>query len=271
MCYNQGNGTGESECECFMEREAYQNIAKEISGIPVPMYYRLKMDIISKINTGEWSDHEKLPSENELCNQYGISRITVRKAFDELVASKYIYKIQGKGTYVSPKAQREIVLTRQTYGCEEMLRLQGHVPSHRVHTIQLVPCSEEVALSLELQQGDPVLEYIRTYYGDGRPMIFVRSYIDQRRLPGIEKANFAERRLSDILMQDFGLTTTSQRCALTAVVAGDEIGAALGVDPGFPLLRRCSLVSVTNGVNTMRVELSHAYYRTDSAPFVTEG
>ena len=46
-------------------------------------------------------EHEKLPSENILCEQYGISRTTVRKTFDALAASKYIYKIQGKGTYVA--------------------------------------------------------------------------------------------------------------------------------------------------------------------------
>ena len=141
-----------------MEREPYQKIADEISEMPVPKYYRLKMDIISKINTGEWTDHTKLPSENELCKQYGISRITVRKTFDELAASKYIYKVQGKGTYVSPKSQREVVLTKQSYGCEDQLRALGYAPSHSIHFLGFVRCPALIAQSLELREGELVLE-----------------------------------------------------------------------------------------------------------------
>ncbi len=254
-----------------MERASYQKIADEISEMPVPKYYRLKMDIISKINTGEWTDHAKLPSENELCKQYGVSRITVRKTFDELVASRYIYKVQGKGTYVSPKAQREVVLTKQTYGCEEMLRSQGRVPSHKVQELCLVPCPATIAKFLELREGEPVLKYVRTYCGDGIPMIFAQSYINQRRLPGIEKADFETRTLSGILAQDYGLVTSNQRCALEAVAAGKEIGAALDVDPKFPLLYRSSIISATDGTNVFHVEVSQVYYRTDSAPFISEG
>ena len=79
-----------------MDRDAYKNVIQNTSEIPVPKYYRLKMDIINKINAGIWTEHEKLPSENVLCDQYGVSRTTVRKTFDELAANHYIYKIQGK-------------------------------------------------------------------------------------------------------------------------------------------------------------------------------
>lgn len=254
-----------------MEQASYQKIVDEISEMPVPKYYRLKMDIIGKINTGEWTDYAKLPSENELCKQYGVSRITVRKTFDELVASKYIYKVQGKGTYVSPKAQREVVLTKQTYGCEKMLRSQGYVPSHKVQELCLVPCPTAIAKYLELREREPVLKYVRTYCGDGVPMIFAQSYINHRHLPGIEKADIGARALSVILAQDYGLTISNQRCALEAVIAGKEIGAALGVDPDFPLLYRSSIIGATDGTNSFRVEVSQIYYRTDSAPFITEG
>ena len=90
-----------------MEQENYKNVMDNTSEIPVPKYYRLKMDIITKINSGLWAEHEKLPSENILCEQYGISRTTVRKTFDALAASKYIYKIQGKGTYVEEASKRQ--------------------------------------------------------------------------------------------------------------------------------------------------------------------
>ena len=254
-----------------MGQEVYQKIAQDISEMPVPKYYRLKLDIINKINTGVWTDHAKLPSENEFCKQYGVSRITVRKTLDELVASRYIYKVQGKGTYVAPKEQREIVLTKSTYGCGAMLRAQGNHPSHRILVQKLVPCPEEIAHSLSMQEGEPVFLYVRTYYGDDRPMIHAQSYINHHRLPGIERINLTNRSLSTMISEEYGLTVSNERCMLHAISADPEIGAALGVNPGFPVLLRNSIAIASNGVDTFPLEASQLYYRTDSAPYIVQG
>jgi len=65
-----------------------------------PKYYILKNTLIKKINDEELIDDHMIPSERELISTYGVSRITVRRAIDELVNEGYLYKIQGKGTYV---------------------------------------------------------------------------------------------------------------------------------------------------------------------------
>ena len=254
-----------------MDQQVYQKIANEISEMPIPKYYRLKMDIISKINTGVWTDHVKLPSESEFCKQYGISRITVRKTFDELVASKYIYKDQGKGTYVAPQAQREVILARNTYGCEEMIRSQGHVPSHKIRRLELVDCPAVVARNLDIREDGQVLLYERTYYGNGRPAIHAKSYINHLRLPGIERVDFSSRSLSKLITGEYGLTVTSNRCMLQAISAEGEVSEALGVKPGFPLLSRNVVTVASNGVETFPVEVSQLYYRTDTVPYIAQG
>ncbi|HCS75651.1 MAG TPA: GntR family transcriptional regulator, partial [Clostridiales bacterium] len=66
----------------------------------VPKYFQLKKAIIRKIEEEEYLPGGLIPSERELMEQYQVSRITVRKAIDELVVEGYLYKIQGKGTYV---------------------------------------------------------------------------------------------------------------------------------------------------------------------------
>lgn len=254
-----------------MDQTAYQKIAQDISEMPVPKYYRLKMDIISKINTGIWADHAKLPSENELCKQYGVSRITVRKTLDELVTSRYIYKIQGKGTYVAPHEQREVLLTKSTYGCGDILRSQGSVPSHKVQFQGLTACPASVARCLKLKEGEPVLLYIRTYYGDDQPAIHAKSYINHHRLPGIEKTDLAERSLSRVIADEYNLTVCNDRCMLQAISAGEEIGAALGVDPEFPVLSRNTIASASNGIESFPLEVSQIYYRTDTVPYIAQG
>lgn len=254
-----------------MDQTAYQKIAQDISEMPVPKYYRLKMDIICKINTGVWADHAKLPSENELCRQYGVSRITVRKTLDELVTSKYIYKIQGKGTYVAPHEQREVLLAKSTYGCGDILRLQGNVPSHKVKFQGLTACPESVARCLNLKEGEPVLLYIRTYYGDDQPAIYAKSYINYHLLPGIENIDLAEWSLSRLIADQYGLTVSNDRSMLKAISAGEEVGAALEVDLEFPVLFRNAVAIASNGRERFPLEVSQIYYRTDSVAYIAEG
>lgn len=67
----------------------------------LPLYKQLKEVIKTKINTGEYTENKRIPTEPEFIKNYGVSRITVRKAIEELVAEGYLIKKQGKGTFIS--------------------------------------------------------------------------------------------------------------------------------------------------------------------------
>ncbi len=67
----------------------------------IPLYCQLKNLIIEKIGTGEYAENTQIPSEQELCDAYGISRPTVRQAISELTNNGFLYKEKGKGTFVS--------------------------------------------------------------------------------------------------------------------------------------------------------------------------
>ena len=72
----------------------------------VPLYCQLKNLIVKKIENGEFEADKKIPSEQDFCEQYNISRPTVRQAINELTATGQLYKLKGKGTFVS--AQKPI-------------------------------------------------------------------------------------------------------------------------------------------------------------------
>ena len=65
-----------------------------------PKYLQVKQKIIHNIDNGSYKEKEAIPSERELITLFDVSRITVRKAIDELVNEGYLYRIHGKGTYV---------------------------------------------------------------------------------------------------------------------------------------------------------------------------
>ena len=71
---------------------------------PLALYYQLKESFISNILSAVWPPDSKMPSERELCETYNVSRVTVRKALDELVQGGFIYRKQGKGTFVKRKS-----------------------------------------------------------------------------------------------------------------------------------------------------------------------
>lgn len=69
----------------------------------VPLYCQLKNIILEKIETGDYEEDSKIPSEQDLCEQYNISRPTVRQAINDLTNNGQLYKLKGKGTFVSKR------------------------------------------------------------------------------------------------------------------------------------------------------------------------
>ena len=97
---------------------------------PLPRYYQLTEIIRERVRSGEWPPGTPIPSERELCEQYGISRMTARQSLTELVTEGLLYREQGKGTYVGrPKiAQQLLRLT----GFTEDMRAREQRPGARV-------------------------------------------------------------------------------------------------------------------------------------------
>ncbi len=89
----------------------------------MPLYYQLMDIIIDMIDSGELVEDDQLPSERELCEIYDISRSTVRQAIQELEKEGYIYRVHGKGTFVSKEKFRQELLKFYSF-TEEMKKLE---------------------------------------------------------------------------------------------------------------------------------------------------
>ena len=102
----------------------------------LPKYYLVKKSIVEKIENEEFQPGEPIPSERELMEDYQVSRITIRKAIEELVAEGYLYKVQGKGTYVKTDegSNNLFAITSCT---EDVIRL-GMTPSKKTVVSELV-------------------------------------------------------------------------------------------------------------------------------------
>ena len=150
---------------------------------PFTLYYQLKEKLAKKIANHEWMPGEKIPSEAELCDAYGVSRITVRKAIEDLVRSGQLIKHQGKGTFVSNVSMEHRL--SKFYSFSEELTRKGMTEHAQILSFDVACAGEEVGEKLSIQGSDQVFMVKRLRTADELPYTVEVSYIPHTLCPGL--------------------------------------------------------------------------------------
>ncbi|MCI6041310.1 MAG: GntR family transcriptional regulator [Clostridiales bacterium] len=153
-------------------------------GNRTPIYARIKDDLKQKILSGEFGVAQLLPSEREMCATYGASRMTVRQAINELQSEGFLYKIQGKGTFVSNTKVEQQLAGLSSFS-EDMERL-GHRPGSRIIAFKSFQADAQIAEKLHIAQGDPILMLKRLRIADEERMSIETTYLNAKLVTGIE-------------------------------------------------------------------------------------
>lgn len=231
----------------------------------VPKYYSLKRDLVKKIEMGDYQEDMPILSERELMETYQVSRITVRRAIDELVNEGYLYKIQGKGTYIKGDTSNQDLFSISSC-TEDVLRL-GKRPGRRVLQAESMAADGKRANALQIAKGDPVFCLGRVTLADEEPLNYTRTYLPEKLFPGIGRYDFAQTSLYRILEQEYGVKITTARRTIEAVLAKDEIAEYLELEEGMPLiLFGCVTYGSVNGKEEP-IETFKSYDRTDQFKF----
>lgn len=199
----------------------------------LPRYQQIKRYILDRIERGEWLESHKVPSENQLCEQFSVSRMTARKALQDLTASGDLVRSQGLGTFVATRQPQSSMLAVRNIADE--IRERGHGYSNRVLVQESVKASEAVAIALELPDMSDIFHSIIVHCDNGRPLQWEERHINPRFAP-------------DYLQQDFSLETPNvylnRMAALTeathvveAVMPSEAIADALLMDKQAPCLK----------------------------------
>lgn len=151
------------------------SISNKSSSIRAPKYIQIKEEIQRKILSKEWPDGSQIPIESEFCEMYGVSRITVRKALEELQAAGYLEKQQGKGTFVRCKPVEQRLY--KFYSFSEELRSKGHVERAFVREFSRIQADEELAKKLSIRPGAMVYRVLRLRETETGPYAIEKSYI----------------------------------------------------------------------------------------------
>lgn len=234
-------------------------------GDKILKYSVLKHKIIEKINNEEYKVGDLIPSERELMEKLQVSRITVRKAIDDLVNEGYLYRIQGKGTYVkSDEISHDLF---SIISCTEDIRNRGMTPSTRVISAEVLPADKRRARSMQLADGELILRLERVYFANNVPINYTITYLPLSLFPNLDKHNFSTESLYSILENEYGVKITHAKRTLEAVLAHEQTSEYLDVKPGEPLiLFRCQTYGEVNGEEKV-IENFKCSYRTDMHKF----
>ncbi len=150
--------------------------------LKIPKYKKIKDDILNNIAIGHYKKNDIIPTELELANKYNVSRVTVRRATDSLVAQGILYRTPGVGTFVA-KIPTQKIATLKSF-TEEMEEL-GLKATTKVNTFMIKKAGLEIARILGINEEDMVYYIERFRYADNDLYVFEKTYMPVDSNPGI--------------------------------------------------------------------------------------
>ena len=201
----------------------------------VPLYGKVEEVLASEIARGDMRPGDRLPSEDELLTRFAVSRITVRRAIQNLVQRGIVEIQRGRGTFVlAPKVSQE--LTKLT-GFVEDMDTHGRKASARVVSQQVVVATPRVAQQLGISKGTRVMRIERVRLADAVPMSFDETYLPLDIGRKIVRNNLRVMPIFTLLEEKYGIPLTDAEYSLEAAAASAQVAEALEVPEGAPIFR----------------------------------
>lgn len=201
-----------------------------------PAYKRLALDLRQAIEEDRFSDGGRMPTEAELCRRYGISRHTVRQAFQDLVAEGLVRRVPGRGTFVTALSRRGRYL--RSIGSIEEVMSWADTEIELMRPIE-IKADAEAAARLELPSVEVAMLVVRRIY-EGTPFVVTRVYLppDLGRRVADEKG-LPSRGYGTIIgtlerFTENPIAGASQD--ITAVPAPEDLSEIIDCEPGEPIL-----------------------------------
>lgn len=203
------------------------------------------------------SDGEPLPAERELAGRWNVSRMTLRRAMDDLVVEGILERRRGSGTFLThPRLRRHLAMTSFT---EDMLR-RGHVPSTRTVEFRHRRADRAASQKLRVPIGEPLVAFTRLRLADGEPMVIERSIIRAALVPDLT-AEDLEGSWYRVLTDRYGVHIESATFNIEPVLPEPVIASWLEVPTTQPCLR-LKIESLDGRARI--VETGEATYRGDT-------
>lgn len=199
----------------------------------LPLYKQLKNIIKTDISKGKYKKGERIPPELELSRVYGVSRITVRNALEELTQENILVRQQGKGTFVSSdKFSRQIFGERSF---TEMCRSDGYEPGARTIKSIIEDATAEDVAELGVDPKSKIIVIERIRYANGIAVSLEVSRMPER-FSFLLDEDLNNSSMFEILRKKYNTIFKDSHKTLELIFASYEMARYLGISAGYPLL-----------------------------------
>ncbi|MFT5757995.1 MAG: GntR family histidine utilization transcriptional repressor [Alteromonadaceae bacterium] len=197
----------------------------------------IKQHICQKIESGEWQQHEKVPSENELAEQFSVSRMTARRSLQELTEQGLLIRSQGSGTFVATfKSQSSLLEIRNI---ADEIQERGHQHHAKQLTLKAVGVNEEIAILLNLKTNSMNSESVFysevLHFENDQAIQLEQRYVNSALVKDYLSQDFTQITPHEYLSSEAPLTEATHE--IEAVLATTQVCQLLNIEASIPCLQ----------------------------------
>lgn len=231
-----------------------------------PLYKIVKRKLTEAVRDGEWKPGDVIPPERKLCERFGVSIGTLRKAVDELSAESFLVRQQGRGTFVASHNR-----DRYLFSFFHVVRQDGHKEYPKVELVafEKTRADAETAAQLGTEPGVRLFSIVNKLSLSGAPVLIDKIALPESLFPRLTQKRLQGRRstLYQFYQEEFGVTVIRTVERLRAVKADAFKARLLGMKVGDPLLK---VVRLALSFHDQAVELRESYIDTRRHEYYAE-
>jgi len=230
----------------------------------LPLYLQLKEWLISQIEEGNFAAGNQIPAEATLMQQFSLSRGTVRQALNELVHEGCLYRLHGKGTFVSaPRVEHRMAQVLMSLA--EDMDEQGIPFSSKVLSQSIIVAGDGLASRLHIAPKDKVIFLERLGYAKGEPIVVGNTYVPAFLCPNLINEDLTNCSLYKLLEAKYSIKARTARRTLEPALADEHEARLLAIKKGSPIHL---METVAYDESEQPVEYSKLRFRGDRSRFV---
>lgn len=205
------------------------------SGSKLPLYDQIERNLRDLIINGQLQPGQMVPPEWDLSELYGVSRLTVRRALEDLVRQNWLERKHGVGTFVRQPTIASIADSKLSF--TEQMRAIGRKPSSRLIEQRVVAATAKIARAIHMGEGEPIFEITRVRLADEVPILLETSCVSNEQFSGLADRLWSMNdSLYKILSEDYGVSIIGMDHTLKPVLLTETEARYLQAKAGTPAL-----------------------------------
>jgi DNA-binding GntR family transcriptional regulator len=206
-----------------------------------PLYAQIADQLRSNIRTEKWQEGERIPTEFDLCDIYHVSRITIRKAIDELVRENLLYRERAKGTFVKKFSPNISEYSTVIKGFTQELKEQGKNATTLQANVYKSLADHKIAKYLQIKPGDDILVLNRVRGDDNNILAFFKTHIIFKEDYSLKSKDYYGSFYEYLATK--GIRVNQENEYIEAISATRELKKLLKIGEAEPVLKRVRFTS----------------------------